>query len=139
MLIARSDAFLDYGIHILKLKVAYFTYEVISGNGACIVRKCEFFIIQKLSTYLSTLLANSQNVPPFTELSNPVDTTTVPVNTTIPIPCSDQTKASLHFTAVLSNNTVQKKQPDKCVLVSAREEVLCQAESTNTHILVMNN
>lgn len=87
----------------MKLKVAYFIDEVISGNGACIARKCELFIIQKLSTYLSTSLANSQYVQPFTELSKPVDTTTVPVNTTILIPCSDQTKASLHFTAVLSN------------------------------------
>lgn len=92
-------------MHILKLKVAYFIYEVISGNGACVARKCELFIIQKLSTYLSTLLAHSQNVQPSAELSKPVDTTIVSVNTTILslVPCSDQTKNSLHFTAVLNN------------------------------------
>lgn len=92
-------------MRILKLKVAYFIYEVITGNGACIARKCELFIIQKLSTYLSTLLAHSQNVQPFTELNKPVNTNAVPVNTTIlsPLRCSDQVKNSLHFTAVLNN------------------------------------
>lgn len=85
----------------LKLEVAYFMYEVISGNGACIARKREVFIIQKLSTYLSTLLAHSQSVQPFTEQSKPVDTTTVPVNTTIlsPICCSDQTKNSPFYSS----------------------------------------
>lgn len=86
----------------MKLKVAYFIHEVLR---ACIARKCELFIIQKLSTYLGTWLTHRQNVQPFTELDIPADTATAPVNKTIlsPIPCSDETKNSLHFTAVLNN------------------------------------
>lgn len=97
-----TDAFLDYRLYILKLKFAYFIHEVVS---ACIARKCDLFMTQKLSTYLSTLLTHSQNVQPFTELDMPADTATAAVNTTIlsPIPSCDQTKNSLHFKAVLNN------------------------------------
>lgn len=129
----RSHAFLGYRMCILKLKVAYFIYEVISGIGSCIAGTCELFIIQKLNTYLSTLLAHSQNVQPFTELSKPVDTTTIPVNTSIlsPIPCSDQTKNSF---LLLQRSTILKlNTTDKCILASAREEVLCQARGVHTH------
>lgn len=75
-----SHGCLGYRLCILNLKFAYFIHKVIS---ACIARKCDLFIIQKLSTYLSILLAHSQNVQPFTELDMPADTATAPVNTTI--------------------------------------------------------
>lgn len=114
-----SHAFLDYRLCVLKLKVAYFIHEVLS---ACIARKCELFIIQKLSTYLSTWLTHSQNVQPFTELGTtvPADTATAPVNTTIlsPIPCSDQrTPSILQQCSII----VKLNKIDKCILVSARE------------------